>query len=35
MNLRKYWEERISKYGLLGAGDISLHPKVNEILKKT
>ena len=34
MNLRKYWEERISKYGLLGAGNISLHPKVNEILKK-
>ena len=34
MNLRKYWEERISKYGLLGAGDLSLHPKINEIVKK-
>lgn len=34
VKLSKYWEKRISKHGLSGTGDISLHPSVNEMVKK-
>ncbi len=33
MNLIEYWDKRISENKLSGTGDISLHPKVNELIK--
>lgn len=33
MNLNQYWDKRISEHKLSGTGDISLHPKVNELIK--